>query len=240
MTYYPQIISPTDPPDNVKGKAVFDKSNLISSGKLENGNCSPGSSISNISSDTVLVEANVEGVVKESTEVTGPSTKCTIGDLIGNPPTTGHSKPLFLSKNWREILCRCEKCSDFYAQRGISFLLDKEDSIAEYERMAKQKRNENMQKQEGAELNFLNNLGHVEKMEILSGIADMKNELFSFLVCPLCLKHSKALISGLCTEAFIFHIHYRNRPTAQSRSQLQMFSRFLRILPRRESVLSKL
>ncbi|KAG6390830.1 hypothetical protein SASPL_148575 [Salvia splendens] len=45
----------------------------------------------------------------------------------------------------------------------------------------KQKRNENIQKLEGAELNFMNNLGHVEKMEILSGIADMKNEIFSFL-----------------------------------------------------------
>ncbi|KAL0324197.1 UNVERIFIED_CONTAM: putative E3 ubiquitin-protein ligase UBR7 [Sesamum calycinum] len=65
--------------------------------------------------------------------------------------------------------------------KGIGFLLDKEDSIAEYERVAKQKRNENLQKQEGVELNFLNNLGHVAKMEILSGIADMKNEFCAFL-----------------------------------------------------------
>lgn len=47
--------------------------------------------------------------------------------------------------------------------------------------MAKQKRDENVQKQEGVEMKFLNNLGHVEKMEILSGIADMKNELRAFL-----------------------------------------------------------
>ncbi|KAI3453820.1 hypothetical protein Pfo_010483 [Paulownia fortunei] len=181
LTYYPQIISAPDPSDTVKEKAVSENSHLISSGKLENGNCSLDSSLSNTNSDTVHKEANVEGVVKECTEADGPSAKCIIGDLVGNPSTTGNSKPMFLSKNWREVLCRCEKCSDFYAQRGISFLLDTEDSIAEYERMAKQKRNENMQKQEGAELNFLNNLGHVEKMEILSGIADMKNEIFSFL-----------------------------------------------------------
>ncbi|KAG6408082.1 hypothetical protein SASPL_131085 [Salvia splendens] len=78
---------------------------------------------------------------------------CSIG-IIENLPDTGNSKPLFLSK---------------------------EDSIAEYEKMGQQKRNENIQKLEGAELNFMNNLGHVEKMEILSGIADMKNEIFSFL-----------------------------------------------------------
>lgn len=134
--------------------------------------------------DAVSVQANVESVVKEITEVAGPSTKCIIGELVENP-ITDNSKPMFLSKCWREVLCRCEKCSEFYAQKGLSFLLDKEDSIVEYERMAKQKRNENMQKQEGVELNFLNNLGHVEKIEILSGIADMKNEIFSFLVMSL-------------------------------------------------------
>jgi E3 ubiquitin-protein ligase UBR7 len=50
--------------------------------------------------------------------------------------------------------------------------------------MATQKREEKLQQQEGTELNLLNKLGHVEKMEILNGIADMKDELRSFLVCP--------------------------------------------------------
>lgn len=91
------------------------------------------------------------------------------------------SKPLFLSKNWRNALCRCEKCLVLYNQKHISFLLDKEDSIAEYEKMATQKRKEKLQQQEGAELSLLDKFGHVEKMEILNGIADMKNEIHSFL-----------------------------------------------------------
>ncbi|KAI3505295.1 hypothetical protein L1887_27347 [Cichorium endivia] len=91
------------------------------------------------------------------------------------------SQAMFLTKNWREVLCGCEKCLGFYEKKGISYLLDKEDSIAEYERMAKEKRDEKIQQQEGAELSFLSNLGHVEKMEILSGIADMKDEIRSFL-----------------------------------------------------------
>ncbi|GJU91019.1 putative E3 ubiquitin-protein ligase UBR7 [Tanacetum coccineum] len=47
-----------------------------------------------------------------------------------------------------------------------------EDSIAEYEKMAKQKRNEKMQQQEGAELNFLSNLGHelIEKADGFAGV----------------------------------------------------------------------
>ncbi|TXG50667.1 hypothetical protein EZV62_023191 [Acer yangbiense] len=54
-------------------------------------------------------------------------------------------------------------------------------SGAEYERTAKQKREEKLQQQEGAELTLLNKLGHVEKMEILNGIADMKDEFRTFL-----------------------------------------------------------
>ncbi|XP_076882738.1 uncharacterized protein LOC143531297 [Bidens hawaiensis] len=108
---------------------------------------------------------------------------CVLGvDLLTAELTSEEkSQSMFLVKNWREVLCKCEKCSDFYVKKGISFLVDKEDSIAEYEKIAKQKRDEKMQQQEGAELNFLNNLGHVEKMEILSGIADMKDEIRSFL-----------------------------------------------------------
>lgn len=111
------------------------------------------------------------------------SDACLLGvDLLTTESTSEKRQPMFLLKNWREALCGCEKCSSFYAKKGICFLLDKEDSIAEYEKMAKQKRDEKMQQQEGAEMNFLSNLGHVEKMEILSGIADMKDEIRSFLV----------------------------------------------------------
>ncbi|KAF9623629.1 hypothetical protein IFM89_003636 [Coptis chinensis] len=88
---------------------------------------------------------------------------------------------MFLSKNWRELLCRCETCVEFYTCSGINFLIDEEDSIAEYEKMATQKRQEKLQQQEGVELDFLNKLSHVAKIEIVSGINDMKTELQSFM-----------------------------------------------------------
>lgn len=91
-------------------------------------------------------------------------------------------RPLFLGKNWRDILCRCQRCMDMYTQKNVIYLLDKDDSIMEYEKMAKQKREEKLQSQEDTERSLLDRLGHVEKIEILSGIADMKDEIRSFLV----------------------------------------------------------
>ncbi|XP_058080909.1 uncharacterized protein LOC131229063 isoform X1 [Magnolia sinica] len=87
---------------------------------------------------------------------------------------------MFLSKKWRNLLCRCKACIEFYVQKGIGYLID-EDSIEEYEKVAKEKRKEKLDQQEGVELNFLSKLGHVQKIEILNGIADMKNELRSFM-----------------------------------------------------------
>ncbi|KAL2516705.1 PHD finger protein-related [Abeliophyllum distichum] len=154
----------------LKEKAILEDlpSPLKSSGKLERGSCSL---------DTLVT--NAEGTINECSQVAGSSKKCILGiSLAETPLTIDKSNPMFLSKNWREVLCRCDTCWDFYTQKGISFLLDKEDSIAEYEKVAKLKRDENLQKQEG---DFLNKLGHVEKMEILSGIADMKDEIRALL-----------------------------------------------------------
>ncbi|KAJ7952145.1 PHD finger protein-related [Quillaja saponaria] len=94
---------------------------------------------------------------------------------------------------------RCDQCMKFYNQKHIGFLLDKEDSIVEYEKMAKQKREEKLQQQEGAELSMLNKLGHVEKMEILNGIADMKDEIRSFLES---FDSSKAITSADVHQVF--------------------------------------
>ncbi|VFQ99356.1 unnamed protein product [Cuscuta campestris] len=128
------------------------------------------------------VAENVPLSLGSSEETNGASSseKCIIGLKLSEAASadTEKSKPMFLCKNWREALCRCPSCVDLYNQKGVAFLLDKEDTIAEYEAMAKQKREMFLEKQ-GSE--FLNKLGHIEKMEILTGIADFKNELQSFL-----------------------------------------------------------
>lgn len=165
-------------PNPIEDKAVVEQSPAgIALKKIETGNCSLSTSVKvSAIEDKMPIDASTESSV------------CALGiDLIRNQPTLENSNPMFLSKNWRDVLCRCKNCSDFYGQKGVGYLLDKEDTIAEYERKAKLKRNENMQKQEGVEQDFLNNLGHVEKIELLSGIADMKKEFSAFLVYPLSL-----------------------------------------------------
>ncbi|KAG9448287.1 hypothetical protein H6P81_014415 [Aristolochia fimbriata] len=125
----------------------------------------------NISSDVVCCHA-----------VANSDITCILGmDLSVASPVLEKKKPMFLAKSWRDLLCRCKTCVGVYAQKGIGYLIDKEDSLEEYEKVAKLKREENIQKQEGVALNLFDNLDHVAKIEILSGIADMKNEFKSFL-----------------------------------------------------------
>lgn len=174
---------------NAKDKDVLeDVPTACGSGKLENDLCD------NNSSEKDNATAGKASAVGESswknsgsndsnqcTKDTNLHTTCVLGVDVEVTSPVSEGKPLFLSKNWRDILCRCEKCLDMYNQKHISYLLDREDTIVEYEKMAKQKREEKLQQQEGAELSFFNKLGHIEKVEILNGIADFKDEFRSFL-----------------------------------------------------------
>ncbi|KAG6782884.1 hypothetical protein POTOM_012309 [Populus tomentosa] len=174
---------------NAKDKDVLeDVPTACGSGKLENDICA------NNSSEKDNATAGKASAVGESswknsgsndsnqcTKDTNLHTTCVLGVDVEVTSPVSEGKPLFLSKNWRDILCRCEKCLDMYNQKHINYLLDREDTIVEYEKMAKQKREEKLQQQEGAELSFFNKLGHIEKVEILNGIADFKDEFRSFL-----------------------------------------------------------
>lgn len=121
--------------------------------------------------------------LNQCSESSNKHASCLLGvNLVAASPAI-YGKPMFLSKNWRDALCKCDNCLEFYNQKQIAFLLDKEDTILEYEKMAQQKRQENLQQQEVADLGLFNNMGHVAKVEILKGIEDMKDGLRTFLVC---------------------------------------------------------
>lgn len=175
---------------NKDKNVVEDTSSAGGSGKLDNdvnAHNNPKMDQVNVSDGNSLFvgESSQKIVVSDPCvkDVSPHTSTCVLGVNLGVDSPALESKPLFLSKNWRDVLCRCEKCVVLYSQKRIAFLLDKEDSIAEYEQMATQKRKEKLQQQEGAELSLFNKLGHIEKMEILSGIADMKDEIRTFLVC---------------------------------------------------------
>ncbi|XP_011022502.1 PREDICTED: putative E3 ubiquitin-protein ligase UBR7 [Populus euphratica] len=174
---------------NAKDKDVLeDVPTACGSGNLENDICA-----NNSSEKDNATSGKASAVGESSWKNSGSNdsnqctkdpnlhTTCVLGVNVEVISPVSEGKPLFLSKNWRDILCRCEKCLDMYNQKHISYLLDREDTIVEYEKMAKQKREEKLQQQEGAELSFFNKLGHIEKVEILNGIADFKDEFRSFL-----------------------------------------------------------
>ncbi|XP_050269010.1 uncharacterized protein LOC126713319 isoform X2 [Quercus robur] len=174
--------------DTKDKNVVEDTSSAGGSGKLDNdvnAHNNPKMGGANVSdgNSSFVGESSQKIVVSDPCvkDASSHTSTCVLGVNLGVDSPALDSKPLFLSKNWRDVLCRCEKCIVLYNQKRIAFLLDKEDSIAEYEQMATQKRKEKLQQQEGAELSLFNKLGHIEKMEILSGIADMKDEIRTFL-----------------------------------------------------------
>lgn len=194
LSFYPQIILATYKDSAASKSEGHIVENALpacgSSGELENGGCI-GDSVkagsteafpsSGVSFETLEGHSETNLQLKECTEGASATVSCIATvDLSASPPSV-NNKPMFLTKNWRDLLCRCEKCTAFYAQKGVGFLLDKEDSIAEYEKVAQQKREEKLHQQETSDSSFLSGLGHVEKIEILSGLSDMKNELRSYL-----------------------------------------------------------
>ncbi|KAK8603807.1 hypothetical protein V6N13_096277 [Hibiscus sabdariffa] len=196
LTLYPKTIwaAGRQPVADSKNKSVEeDIPPKDGVGKLDNDLCSDA-----VQKDHLVADTNGKSVTDEKKFVVGESSQnnhssslsgsigssnasCVLGVDWMAASLDSESRPFFLSKNWRDALCKCDKCLDMYKEKRINYLLDKEDSIAEYEKNAKQKRDEKLQQREGAELNFFNNLGHVEKMEILNGIADFKDEFRSFL-----------------------------------------------------------
>ncbi|VAI88841.1 putative E3 ubiquitin-protein ligase UBR7 isoform X2 [Triticum dicoccoides] len=156
-----------------------------SSGHADTEKNENGAPVDHQSIENTSVEGNcTKGIAAsdKSILVDNSGVNCKIGvDINTTSADSEKTMPFFMSKGWRETLCKCGTCTNFYAQRGIAHLTDKEDSIEEYEKIAKQKREKKLEQQEGAEANFINSLNHVQKIEILSGINDMKNEFQSFM-----------------------------------------------------------
>lgn len=111
-------------------------------------------------------------------------------------------RPVFLSKSWRSQLCRCSSCLLMYTERRINFLLDPEDTLQEYEACAKRKREES---RDSVGSDFLKNLGHVQRIELLHGLNDMTAELKSFLVSSSSFSHSLLQSSMLLSISFFSH-----------------------------------
>ncbi len=72
-----------------------------------------------------------------------------------------------------------------YEEKNVLFLLDEKDAISAYEEAARQKRKSSPLPSEDEALErFMgdNNIGHVQKMEMIHGFNEMSSKLKEFLV----------------------------------------------------------
>jgi hypothetical protein len=67
----------------------------------------------------------------------GPSCLSTL-DEVAEGPKPEPVGPFFLSSGWRAKLCLCRHCLNMYEETGVSFLLDRDDTLQEYEATGKQ------------------------------------------------------------------------------------------------------
>ena len=169
-------MSPTRPLENPIGESSY---NAPKVGEVQ---ATVGSEYSFLGKSVLCQGESSSGIVpNECPKSSTLLEDCVLGVNICDASPVLPNGPMFLSDEWRDVLCRCNNCLEYYNQKNIAFLLDREDSISEYWETAELKREERLQQREDAELRFLNRLGHVEKVEILKGIEEMKDGLSLFL-----------------------------------------------------------
>ncbi|DAZ96817.1 TPA: hypothetical protein N0F65_007078 [Lagenidium giganteum] len=89
------------------------------------------------------------------------------------------ARPTFWLRGWRESLCQCKDCVRRYEVSQLTFLLDPEDSLQEYEEKAKQQRSASTE--EAAQKAFQTTLSHEQQVEMAMGYNHMKQSLQQYL-----------------------------------------------------------
>jgi hypothetical protein len=102
----------------------------------------------------------------------------------GNPP----QQAVFLIREWREKLCRCKACMRLYTKRNVTFLLDENDTVAEYEEQARVNGEGSRSLSDAAEDSldgFMQSMPRFQQMEMIQGYNDMAAGLREYLVGSL-------------------------------------------------------
>ncbi|KAF5889802.1 putative E3 ubiquitin-protein ligase UBR7, partial [Clarias magur] len=88
---------------------------------------------------------------------------------------------VFWPAAWRTKLCSCPSCKSVFAEVGVSFLLDETDTVLAYENKGKTTEQVNGGEARDPLMSALNNLNHVQQLEIIHEYNDMKTELKDYL-----------------------------------------------------------
>ncbi|XP_056284842.1 putative E3 ubiquitin-protein ligase UBR7 [Pseudoliparis swirei] len=122
-------------------------------------------------------EDAVEPGCKRSRQEAEPS--CRLEELQAFDHKGVQSGAVFWPSGWRSKLCCCTTCKGRLSAAGLSFLLDESDTVLAYEN--KGKNNEQRAPGHDPLMSALDQLNHVQQLEIIHGYNDMKSELKDFL-----------------------------------------------------------
>ncbi|KAJ1365196.1 hypothetical protein KIN20_025433 [Parelaphostrongylus tenuis] len=97
--------------------------------------------------------------------------------------TEAKEGPVLLVYGFRERLCRCRSCLDYYTRSGCEFLIDADDSIETFTEENIEKTKDRREPDEKAITNMLvQTAGMDAAIHVLKGFNDLKNNLAMFLI----------------------------------------------------------
>eukprot|EP00898_Chlorokybus_atmophyticus_P004590 jgi/Chlat1/5131/Chrsp33S05133 len=89
-------------------------------------------------------------------------------------------RTIMFQEGWREKLCRCDACAKMYADRKLDFLLDPQDTWAEYEKKSKAAVDELSAEARGLQA-FDAAFDRTQKVELLHAYHELSDSVKAFL-----------------------------------------------------------
>merc|ERR1711988_1532457 len=85
---------------------------------------------------------------------------------------------MFWQENWRKKLCTKECCKAVYAPRGVSYLLEEEDTVQAYEERGRKRR---CSSDYDRGMEALGSMERPQQVEMIHGFNNLKDGLKGFL-----------------------------------------------------------
>lgn len=104
-------------------------------------------------------------------------------DICRKPPValTIFDGASFWPLEWRQKLCKCSNCLDMYKKNDVEFLLDDEDTVANYQEKGKAKAENRSTSIHDETMRAISGMDHVTQIEAILAYNKLKKKLTEFL-----------------------------------------------------------